>query len=109
MGNIDLPGTSVAQTSSSKSSTMGQTPETHRTDADIFTAARNALDQRPTIPATVRVYVDRGIATLTGSVRLPSERADAEEAIRHVDGIQRVVNSITVAQPVSAEGFEPPW
>lgn len=89
---------------------MGQTQptETHRTDAEIFTAARNALELRPNVPATVRVHVDRGIVTLTGSVRLPTERAEAEEAVRHVDGVRRVVNSITVAQRVSAEGFEPP-
>lgn len=89
---------------------MGLTPpsETHRTDADIFTAARSALDLRPNVPGTVRVHVDRGIATLTGSVRLPSERAEAEDAVRHVDGVQRVVNSIMLARRVSAEGFEPP-
>jgi osmotically-inducible protein OsmY len=66
------------------------------------------LELRPNVPGTVRVHVDRGIATLTGSVRLPSERVEAEEAVRHVDGVRRVVNSITVAQRVSAEGFEPP-
>jgi osmotically-inducible protein OsmY len=89
---------------------MGKTPptETHRTDADIFTAATKALDLRLNVPATVRVHVDRGIVTLTGSVRLPSERAEAEEAVRHVDGVRSVVNDITVAQRVSAEGFEPP-
>jgi osmotically-inducible protein OsmY len=89
---------------------MGQTPpsETHKTDADVFTAARHALDQRPNVPGTVRVHVDHGVATLTGSVRLPSERAEAEETVRHVDGVRRIVNSITVSQRVSAEGFEPP-
>jgi osmotically-inducible protein OsmY len=89
---------------------MGETrpTETHRTDAEIFTAATNALERRPAVPATVRVHVDRGIATLTGSVRLPSEQAEAEEAVRQVDGVQRVINSITVATRVSAEGFEPP-
>lgn len=89
---------------------MAQKPrtETHRTDADIFTAATNVLDQRLSVPRTVRVHVDRGVATLTGTVRLPSERAEAEEAVRPVDGVERVVNSITVAQRVSPEGFEPP-
>jgi osmotically-inducible protein OsmY len=80
----------------------------HRTDAEVFAEARNALDHRPTVPATVRVHVDNGVATLTGSVRLPSERAEAEEAVRHVAGVRRVVNNITAAQVAHAEGFEPP-
>jgi hypothetical protein len=42
------------------------------------------------------------------SVRLPSERAEAEEAVRHVEGVRRVVNNITAAQLAHAEGFEPP-
>jgi osmotically-inducible protein OsmY len=79
-----------------------------RSDADVFVEARNALDRCPAVPGTVRVHVDSGVATLMGSVRLPSERADAEEAVRHVDGVRRLVNDITVAQPASAEGFEPP-
>lgn len=81
---------------------------THRTDAAIFVEARNALDRRPLVPGTVRVHVDKGIATLTGSVRLPAERAEAEDAVRHVAGVRRLVNNITCAQTISAQGFEPP-
>jgi osmotically-inducible protein OsmY len=80
----------------------------HRTDADIFSAARKALDDQPSIPATVRVHVDGGIATLTGTVRVASERAAAEDAVRSVPGIQRVINEVSVAQPPSTQGFEPP-
>ena len=84
-------------------------PATHtRTDAEIFASARSALDKHPAVPATVRVHVENGIATLTGTVRLPPERAEADAVVRQVDGVQRVVNDITVARPVSAEGFEPP-
>jgi osmotically-inducible protein OsmY len=49
-----------------------------RTDSQIFIDARNALDHRPSIPAAVRVHVDEGIVTLTGPVRWPAERAEAE-------------------------------
>lgn len=79
-----------------------------RTDAELFAEAREALDRRPTIPETVRVHVDRGIATLTGTVRVMSECAEAEDVVRQVSGIERVVNDISVAQRPSDEGFEPP-
>jgi osmotically-inducible protein OsmY len=79
-----------------------------RADADIFVDARHALDRHPAISATVRVHVDKGIATLTGSVRLASESAEAEDLVRHVRGVARVVNDISVAQPPSEKGFEPP-
>jgi osmotically-inducible protein OsmY len=78
------------------------------TDADIFVAVRNALDQRPAVPATVRVHIDKGIATLTGTVRLASERTEAEGVVRRVAGVQRVVNGISVDRRPNEEGFEPP-
>jgi osmotically-inducible protein OsmY len=79
-----------------------------RTDADIFAEARKALDERPSIPATVRVHMEDGVAWLTGMARRVSERTEAEDVVRQVPGVQRVVNEITVAEPPSAEGFEPP-
>jgi osmotically-inducible protein OsmY len=85
-----------------------ETPVTHRPDAEIFTEARHALDQRPAVPATVHVHVNDGVMTLTGSVRLPSQQLQAEEAIRHVPGIRRLVNDIVVAEMPSVLGFEPP-
>jgi osmotically-inducible protein OsmY len=69
----------------------------HRTDAAIFAEARTALDLCPTVSGTVRVHVDKGMATLTGTVRLPAGRLEAEDAVRHVKGIRRLVNNITVA------------
>ena len=88
--------------------TQATAKTTRRTDAEIFAEARNALDCRPSIPGTVHVHVDDGVATLTGNVRLASERAEAEDVVRHVRGVQRVVNEITVPQLPSKEGFEPP-
>lgn len=79
-----------------------------RSDAEIFLEARSALDRNPNVPATVRVHVDRGTATLTGHVRLPAERSEAENIVQNVKGIQRLVNDITVARLISAEGLEPP-
>lgn len=79
-----------------------------RTDAQVFAEARSALDGRPTIPATVRVHVHKGVATLTGTVRRASESAEAQQVVLSVAGIVRVVNEIVVAQPPNEEGFEPP-
>ena len=83
-------------------------PSQRRTDSEIFVDARRALDLRPRVPAGIHVHVERGIATLTGTVRWPAERDEAEDVVRHVDGIQRLVNEIVVSQIPDAEGFGPP-
>ena len=80
----------------------------HRTDPDIFIDAREALDRLPTAPGAVRVHVLRGVVTLTGGVHWPLERAEAEAAVRHIDGVRSIVNNIIVFQTVSNEGFDPP-
>ena len=66
------------------------------------------MARHPGIPGTVRVHLNQGIATLTGSVRLPAERVEAEEAVRQVSGVHQIVNDITVAVAINAEGFEAP-
>ncbi len=81
---------------------------THRLDPDIFVAARKALDDDPRVPQDVRVHVDCGTVTLTGTVRWPHEKFEAERAVRHIDGVERVVNHLTVANALNAEGFEAP-
>ena len=79
-----------------------------RTDTDIFAEARKALDERPSIPATVRVHIDDGVAWLTGMARRASERTEAEKVVRRIRGVERIVNKITVAELPDAGGFEPP-
>ena len=79
-----------------------------QTDADVFVAARRALDERPNVPPEVRVHVEHGYVTLTGSVRWPAEREEAEDIVRQVPGVQAVINNIVVAEMPSAQGFEPP-
>jgi osmotically-inducible protein OsmY len=79
-----------------------------RADAEIFAEARHALDDRPTIPATVRVHVDHGVVTLTGSVRLTSQQLAAAEVVQRIPGVRRLVNDIVVAELPSVQGFEPP-
>lgn len=70
--------------------------------------ALRALDGQATMSDTVRVHVDGGIATLTGTVRSILECAKAEEVVREVRGIQQVVNDIAIANRTSPERFEPP-
>jgi osmotically-inducible protein OsmY len=83
------------------------TQVTHRPDAEVFAAVRHALDENPAVPASVRVHVKEGVVTLTGSMRMPAERAAAEATVRDVEGVRGIVNDIFVLN-VSAEGFEPP-
>ena len=83
------------------------TGSTHRSDAQIFTAARQALDNNPAVPATVRIHVEAGTLVLTGSVRTPSERIQAADTVRDVDGVRDIVNGIFVGDMPDA-GFEPP-
>lgn len=74
-------------------------------DAAAFAAARKCLDESPEVPGTVRVHVVDDVVTLTGTVERPSQRADAERAIRPLIGSRRVVNSISVVgevQPIDA-------
>ena len=80
----------------------------NRSDPEIFAEARHALDQRPDVPATVRLHVDHGVATLTGTVRRAFERSEAADVVRHIAGVRDVVNDIVVSQPPSAAGFEAP-
>jgi osmotically-inducible protein OsmY len=80
----------------------------HRTDAEIFAQARRALDESPSLPATVRVHVTNATAWLTGTVRLAAQRTEAEDIVRQVPGVERIVNKIRVTRTARPEGFEPP-
>jgi osmotically-inducible protein OsmY len=86
---------------------MTTTPRsmTRRQDAEIFAAARKALDEGP-VPSTVHVHIDDGVGWLTGTVSRAGERSDAEHILRKVDGVQRVVNRIVVTAP-DLEGLDP--
>jgi osmotically-inducible protein OsmY len=85
-----------------------KTRAVQRTDADIFVAARSALDQRPNLPPEVRVHVEHGYVTLAGSVQWPAECEEAERLVRQLPGVIGVINNIVVAHVPSAKGFEPP-
>ena len=80
----------------------------HRSDTHIFSAARKALDDHPQVPQ-VRVHVHRGTVTLTGSVRWPQERSEAEAVVRRIEGVSDIVNKVTVsnADPAVVEPSSP--
>jgi osmotically-inducible protein OsmY len=79
-----------------------------RLDSDVFAEARKALDDNPSVPQDVRVHVDRGTVMLTGTVRWPREKSEAEAVVRQIVGVLGVINHITVAQVVNPGGFEAP-
>jgi osmotically-inducible protein OsmY len=77
----------------------------NRSDTDIFAEARRALDDTPTVPATVRVHIDDGLAWLTGLTRRWSERMEAERVVSDVPGVRQVINKITVAGQTGTGGL----
>jgi osmotically-inducible protein OsmY len=77
-------------------------------DQDIFFAARRALDDHPGVPQDVRVHVHEGTVTLTGIVRWPHEKSDAEAIVRHIEGVRETVNKITVAHAANPNVLEAP-
>jgi osmotically-inducible protein OsmY len=81
---------------------------TNRSNAETFVAARHALDDRPTVPGTVRLYVDDALVILTGTVRRRLEAQEAEEAVRPMVGVRRLVNDIVATEVVDAQGYESP-
>jgi hyperosmotically inducible protein len=60
-------------------------------------AAANRLNKKEF--KNVKVSVSNGIATLTGTVDLVQNKADAEKAVRKADGVTAVRNLIQVAGP----------
>ena len=82
------------------------TQTTKHSDAAVFGEARKALDDCPTVPGTVRVHVEDGVVTLTGTVQRPSQRSDADQAVRPAIGERRLLNKIIVAEVPSPEGLD---
>jgi len=73
-----------------------------RTDADIAADVVLALKLRGTVPDAVQAAVHNGHVSLTGHVHWLFQKWDAEEAIRHVNGVRAVANHITVAPGTAA-------
>ena len=71
-----------------------------RTDTDIARTVRQTLEWDVFVPETrIRSTVSGGWVTLEGDVDCLSESDDAERAIRNLDGVRGVTNSITIKPP----------
>jgi osmotically-inducible protein OsmY len=75
-----------------------------RRDADIAEAVRRALTSDHLVPdQQIRCTVaDGGAVTLTGTVRMVTQRTEAERVVRHLEGVRYVVNEIAVEAPTVA-------
>lgn len=67
-----------------------------RTDADIAQDVTRTLELHSMIPETVQAVVHDGHVTLTGKVDWLYLKESAESAVRHVRGVRKVLNYITV-------------
>jgi len=76
-----------------------------RTDTEVAKAVRNALEWDVMVPDTlIHSTVSEGAVTLSGTVRFASQRADAERAIKNLDGVRHVTNRIAILGPAVSPG-----
>ena len=94
---LSLPTTALAA-ASPRAQATGATAQTENPTA---AEAASRLDKKQF--HDVKVSVENGIATLTGSVDLYEYKADAEKRIRHAKGVSAVRNLIEVAGPAIAD------
>ena len=74
-------------------------------DADIATAAANALAVNTSVPKGVDVTVNNGKVTLTGQVDWDYQRRAAVFCVEHVAGVRDVLDRISL-KPRPASAFE---
>jgi osmotically-inducible protein OsmY len=71
-----------------------------RADKDIAQAVEKVLDWNLWVPSDrVKVMVQDGRITLSGDVDWYYQKEHAEDAIRHLEGVLGVINSITIKPP----------
>jgi osmotically-inducible protein OsmY len=71
-------------------------PGDQRDDAQLATAANNALQWDTTVPAGIEATARNGNLTLTGTVRYGSERTAAELAVGGLIGVRDVKDEIDI-------------
>jgi osmotically-inducible protein OsmY len=77
-------------------------PPFKKTDADIASAALNALDQRVDVPSEkIKLTVKGGWLTLQGDVDWDYQKNAAEFAVKYLGGVKGVTNGIVVRPHVS--------
>ena len=72
----------------------------------IVDEAQHALAALPfyTVFNNLTFRINAGMVTLLGQVTRPLLKDDAEEAVRHIDGVRRVINQIEVLPLSAADG-----
>jgi osmotically-inducible protein OsmY len=72
-------------------------PSEHkRDDSDIAEAAAKALAWHSDLPDTIEVTVEDGWITLSGAVSWQYQRDEAERAVKYLNGVVGVTNTITI-------------
>lgn len=73
-----------------------------RTDADIAKVALNALQWNAALPVDkISLTVSRGFVTLKGEVPWQYQKEEAERVVRHLRGVNGVINEIVVKPQVT--------
>jgi osmotically-inducible protein OsmY len=73
-----------------------------RTDADIARVALNALQWNAALPVDkISLTVSRGFVTLKGEVPWQYQKEEAERVVRHLRGVNGVINEIVVKPQVT--------
>lgn len=68
-----------------------------RSDADIATAAADAIKQLTTVPSNfITIAVRKGWLILTGTLETQSQKTAVEDAVKHLTGLVGVANMICV-------------
>jgi osmotically-inducible protein OsmY len=73
-----------------------------RTDGDIASVALNALQWNAALPVDkISLTVSRGFVTLKGEVPWQYQKEEAERVVRHLRGVNGVINEIVVKPQVT--------
>jgi osmotically-inducible protein OsmY len=83
--------------------TVQLTSLSQRTDANIAASVENLLEWSATLPAgVIKVMVEGGWVTLSGTVDWKYQKQSAADSIRHLMGVVGVSDQITINPSVSA-------
>lgn len=83
--------------------TVQLTSLSQRTDADIAASVENLLEWSAKLPAgVIKVMVEGGWVTLSGTVDWKYQKQSAADSIRHLMGVVGVSDQITIKPSVSA-------
>jgi len=86
---------------------IGMPANGERPDADVATAAVNALQWHVYVPRDrIQVSATRGWITLRGNVDWQYQKAAAEGAVHHLWGVKGVINEITLKPGVSPQDIK---